>query len=65
VDQDLELVIANVYEPSALQAANEAAGGEAEAEDVAEVAVENGEEAPVEGQAEPETADQPAAETKK
>jgi large subunit ribosomal protein L25 len=32
VDQDMDLVIANVYEPSALQAANEAAGGEAEAE---------------------------------
>ena len=43
VDQDLELVIANVYEPSALQAANEAAGGDvAEAE--AEVPAENGEE---------------------
>jgi len=43
VDQDMELVIANVYEPSALQAANEAAGGEAE--DVSEVAAENGGEA--------------------
>lgn len=32
VEQDLELVIANVYEPSALQAANEAAGGDAEEE---------------------------------
>lgn len=30
VEQDLELVIANVYEPSALQSANEAAGGDAE-----------------------------------
>jgi large subunit ribosomal protein L25 len=36
-DQDLELVIANVYETSALQAANEAAGGEAEPEDAEEV----------------------------
>lgn len=36
VDQDMELVIANVYEPSALQAANEAAGGEAEEEIKAE-----------------------------
>ncbi len=35
-DQDLELVIANVYEPSALQAENEAAGGDLESE--AEVA---------------------------
>jgi large subunit ribosomal protein L25 len=40
IDQDTELVIANVYEPSALQAANEAAGGEAEVE--TEVAAENG-----------------------
>lgn len=37
-DQDLDLVIANVYEPSALQAANEAAGGEAEPEDAEAVA---------------------------
>lgn len=29
-EQNLELVIANVYEPAALQAANEAAGGDAE-----------------------------------
>lgn len=29
-DQDLDLVVANVYEPGALQAANEAAGGTAE-----------------------------------
>jgi len=43
VEQDLELVIANVYEPSALQAANEAAGGDAEEE--TEVPAENGEEA--------------------
>ena len=38
IDQDIELVIANVYEPSALQAANEAAGGDAE--DESEVIVE-------------------------
>ncbi len=44
VDQNLELVIANVYEPGALQAANEAAGGDAE--DVSEVASDNGAEAP-------------------
>lgn len=43
VDQDMELVIANVYEPGALQAANEAAGGEAEPEDVVEVPVEGAE----------------------
>ncbi len=40
VDQDLDLVIANVYEPSALQAANDAAAGTAE--DVTEVAAEKG-----------------------
>lgn len=38
VDQDMELVIANVYEPSALQAENEAAGGESEPESEAEAA---------------------------
>lgn len=42
IDQDMGLVIANVYEPSALQADNEAAGGDAE--DVSEVKSENGEE---------------------
>lgn len=40
VEQDLGLVVANVYEPSALQAANESAGGDAESE--AEVTAENG-----------------------
>ncbi len=35
-EQDMELVIANVYETSALQAANEAAGGDAEAETIEE-----------------------------
>lgn len=39
---DMELVVANVYEPSALQAANEAAGGEAEPEDALEVESESG-----------------------
>lgn len=39
-EQDLELTIANVYEPAALQAANEAAGGDAE--DESEVESENG-----------------------
>ena len=43
-EQDLELVIANVYEPSALQAANEATGGDAE--EVDEVVAENGAETP-------------------
>lgn len=39
-EQDMTLVVANVYEPSALQAANEAAAGEAE--DESEVESENG-----------------------
>ncbi len=39
-EQDLDLVIANVYEPAALEAANEAAAGDATDED--EVASENG-----------------------
>lgn len=42
-DQDIELVIANVYEPSALQAANDATGGDAELEAAEDVASENGE----------------------
>jgi large subunit ribosomal protein L25 len=41
-EQDTALVVANVYEPSALQAANEAAAGEAE--DVSDVEAENGSE---------------------
>lgn len=36
VDQDTDLVVANVYEPSALQAANDAAGGDAEDESAVE-----------------------------
>lgn len=39
-EQDLELVLVNVYEPAALQAANDAAGGEAE--DESEVESDNG-----------------------
>lgn len=39
-EQNLEVVVANVYEPGALQAANEAAAGEAESEE--EVEAENG-----------------------
>jgi len=49
VDQDLELVLVNVYEPAALQAANDAAGGDAE--DESEVESEN-------GAAEPEAAEE-------
>lgn len=44
VDQDMDLVIANVYEPSALQAANDAAGGDAE--DESEVESEQGGDTP-------------------
>jgi large subunit ribosomal protein L25 len=40
IDQDTSLVVANIYEPSALQAANESAGGDAE--DEAAVESENG-----------------------
>jgi len=39
-EQDMSLVVANVYEPGALQAANEASGGEAEAEMPAEAGAE-------------------------
>jgi len=42
-EQDLDLVIANVYEPSALQASNDAAGGDAEPEEAEDVASDNGE----------------------
>lgn len=43
-EQDMNLVVANVYEPSALQAANESAGGDAEDESTVEA--ENGADAP-------------------
>lgn len=49
LDADPEVVIASVYEPSALQAANEAAGGDAE--DEAQVEAENGEDTPQDTQA--------------
>lgn len=48
IDQNMDLVIANVYEPGALQAANEAAGGEAEAEDAVAVEAEKVAETPAE-----------------
>lgn len=44
VELDLELVVANVYEPAALQAANDAAGGDAEEADADSVESENGNE---------------------
>lgn len=49
---DPEQVIATAYEPSALQAANEAAGGDAEVGDEAEVEAEEGADTPQETQAE-------------
>jgi large subunit ribosomal protein L25 len=52
VEQDLELVIANVYEPSALQAANDAAGGDAEDASAEDVEAENGSDTPQDNQAE-------------
>ncbi len=42
---DTELVVANVYEPAALQAANDAAGGDAEEADADAVESENGSDA--------------------
>lgn len=57
-DEDLSLVIANVYEPGALQAANEATGGDAE-EPVEEEAETEGEE----GEAIEEGADTPKPDT--
>ena len=47
---DLDGAVANVYEPSALQAANDAAGGDAE--DESAVAAENGGDTPQDSQAE-------------
>ena len=50
-EQNLELVVANVYEPSALQAANDAAAGDEDA-DAAGVASDNGGDTPQGGQEE-------------
>lgn len=50
LEQDLDLVITNVYEPSALQAANEAAAGSMT--DESEVESEQGEDTPQDTQAE-------------
>lgn len=56
IDQDLDLVIANVYEPAALEAANEATAGDAVDDDPQQVEAENGTEDTQEGA--------PATETK-
>lgn len=52
LEQDTSLVVANVYEPSALQAANEAAGGDAEIDSADNVASDNGGDTPQDTQAE-------------
>lgn len=52
VDQDLELVVANVYEPAALEAANEAAAGDAEDPSATDVEAEHGSDTPQDTQAE-------------
>lgn len=48
----VDLVVASTYEPSALQAANEAAGGDAEDDNVADVESEHGEDTPQDTQRE-------------
>lgn len=53
-EQDLELVVANVYEPSALQAANDAAGGDAEDASADDVAADNGGDTPQGGEDQPD-----------
>lgn len=52
VEQDLELVIANVYEPAALEAANEAAAGDAEDPSASDVEAEHGSDTAQDAQAE-------------
>jgi len=49
-EQDLDLVVANVYEPAALEAANDAAAGSATLDD--DVEAENGADTPQDSQAE-------------
>jgi len=51
-EQDLDLVVANVYEPAALEAANDAAAGDAEDPSAAEVETEHGSDTPQDTQAE-------------
>lgn len=50
IEENMEITIATVYEPSALAAANEDAGGDADEE--TEVEAENGEDTPQEGEEE-------------
>jgi len=56
LEQDVELVVANVYEPSALQAANDAAGGDAEEASAEDVAADNGGDTPQGGEDQAENA---------
>lgn len=60
IEEDTAITIANVYEPSALAAANEAAGGDAESED--EVEAEHGDDE--ESQSEDKDESTPAEENK-
>lgn len=46
IEEDMAITVANVYEPSALAAANESAGGDAEPGDEADVESEEGEDTP-------------------
>ncbi len=52
LEQDLELVVANVYEPAALEAANEAAAGDAPNDSPEQVEAEHGSDTPQDDQAE-------------
>lgn len=52
IEQDLELVVANVYEPAALEAANDAAAGDAEDPSAENVEAEHGSDTPQDTQAE-------------
>jgi len=61
---DMSLVVTNVYEPSALQAANEAAAGDAEAEDAVDVDSEEGE-ASEDGESETDSDDKKESEDTK
>lgn len=50
IEEDMAITVANVYEPSALAAANEATGGDAEPGDEADVEAEAGEDTPQDSQ---------------
>ena len=52
IEQDLDLVVANVYEPAALEAANEDAGGDAEDPSATDVEAEHGSDTPQDTQEE-------------